>query len=392
MINQFVWRLLLNAAWQIPLCALICWCFSRLMRRWPAGWTTALWRSTLLLSAVLPVITALWNPLRPASGGMRLEVLATALGGPVAAVANARAIPWIAVAYVLFTAFLAARLAWRWWSLRNLNEETVSVPVAFGIREPRVILPRSFRESAPEIARNAALAHENVHVKNNDFVVNLLLEVITLPVAFHPLLNWIKRRTVEAVEMRCDERAAQMFEDPKQYALGLIEAARILGTPPAPCLTASFFDHDTFEERVMNLTKMKNTPVRWARFAMAASLVLAGTLVFSVSSGFAAAPLQDDERVHKIGEEGVKAPKVTYRVEPEYSESAREAKVSGTTVLSVQIAPNGKAENIRVLRSLEETLDKAAIEAVEQWEFQPATKDDVPVRVQATIEVNFRLK
>jgi TonB family protein len=341
---------------------------------------------------VVPVVTTAWKPVFSLISGDRIPILATAtaaVASPVVMAGNRWSLPWIAVVYALLIAFLSLRLAWQWWRLRDLTEDTVSVPVAFGLRDPKILLPRRFAEEAPELAKQAALAHENVHVRHRDFGVNLLLEAVTLPVAFHPLLVWMKRRTVEDVEMRCDEQAAQLFEDRRQYALGLIEAAKVLGTPPAPCLTASFFDHDTFEERVMNLMKLKKTPARWVRLGMAACLVLAGSVVFGVSSGFAA---PQEDRVYKVSEEGVTSPKVLYRVEPKYSESAREAKISGTAVLTMEIATNGKAEKIRILRSLEETLDLAAIESLEQWDFEPGKKDGVPVRVQATVEVNFRLQ
>ena len=35
-------------------------------------------------------------------------------------------------------------------------------------------------------------------------------------------------------------------------------------------------------------------------------------------------------------------------------------------------------------------LDEQAIDAVEQWRFEPAMKNDKAVAVRATIEVNFR--
>jgi TonB family protein len=88
---------------------------------------------------------------------------------------------------------------------------------------------------------------------------------------------------------------------------------------------------------------------------------------------------------------GVTAPSLLSKVEPEYSEEARRAKYQGTVVLYVEVYPDGKAHNLKVLRSLGLGLDEKAIEAVNKWRFRPGYKDGKPVPVQATIEVNFRL-
>ena len=88
---------------------------------------------------------------------------------------------------------------------------------------------------------------------------------------------------------------------------------------------------------------------------------------------------------------GVSAPTVLHKREPSYTEEARRANVSGTVVLGVVVSPEGKARNIRVVRSLGYGLDQKAVEAVESWEFRPGMKDGMPVAVQANIEVNFRL-
>ncbi len=88
---------------------------------------------------------------------------------------------------------------------------------------------------------------------------------------------------------------------------------------------------------------------------------------------------------------GVSAPALLRKVEPEYSEEARKAKYQGTVQLAVEVWPDGRAHNIRVIRSLGLGLDEKAIDAVQKWTFAPGKKDGVPVKVQATIEVNFRL-
>lgn len=88
---------------------------------------------------------------------------------------------------------------------------------------------------------------------------------------------------------------------------------------------------------------------------------------------------------------GVSAPRLTYKVEPEYSEEARKSKYQGTVVLAVEVWEDGRAHNIRVVRSLGLGLDEKAISAVVQWKFSPGKKDGKSVKVAATIEVNFRL-
>ena len=94
---------------------------------------------------------------------------------------------------------------------------------------------------------------------------------------------------------------------------------------------------------------------------------------------------------HKMGEPGLTAPRVIYKTEPQYTEEARAAKVSGTVVLSLVVDEQGIAQDIKVAKSLDQGLDQKAVESVQSWRFAPATKDDKPVRIIVSVEVNFRL-
>lgn len=91
--------------------------------------------------------------------------------------------------------------------------------------------------------------------------------------------------------------------------------------------------------------------------------------------------------------ESVEAPALTGKVEPEYSPEARAAKYQGTVRLNIDVTPEGKADNIRVARSLGLGLDEKAVEAVRQWTFRPGRDKATgeALRVSAVIEVNFRL-
>ncbi len=94
--------------------------------------------------------------------------------------------------------------------------------------------------------------------------------------------------------------------------------------------------------------------------------------------------------VYTVGN-GVTAPELVSKVEPEYSEEARKAKFSGMVLLSIVINTDGKAEDIHVVKSVGMGLDEKAIEAVQKWRFKPGKNKGVPVKVRADVEVNFRL-
>lgn len=88
---------------------------------------------------------------------------------------------------------------------------------------------------------------------------------------------------------------------------------------------------------------------------------------------------------------GVTAPQVLYKVDPEYTEEARLAKYRGRVVVSAEIGTDGLAYNMRAVRGLGLGLDEKAIEAISQWKFKPGTRNGKPVCVAATVEVNFHL-
>jgi protein TonB len=94
--------------------------------------------------------------------------------------------------------------------------------------------------------------------------------------------------------------------------------------------------------------------------------------------------------VYRVGG-GVSAPRVLYSPDPEFSEEARKAKFQGTVILALIVGTNGRAHEVRIVRSLGMGLDEKAIEAIRQWKFDAGRKDGAPVAVQVNVEVNFRL-
>jgi TonB family protein len=80
-------------------------------------------------------------------------------------------------------------------------------------------------------------------------------------------------------------------------------------------------------------------------------------------------------------------------VHPEYPEDARKAGVSGRVLLEVLVKQDGTPGDITVKEGIAgyPSLDEAAVTAVRQWKFKPATKDGKPAETTVAIPVMFRL-
>ncbi len=84
------------------------------------------------------------------------------------------------------------------------------------------------------------------------------------------------------------------------------------------------------------------------------------------------------------------APSATRKVDPAYPLELMRQNVGGTVVLFGVIHADGRVGDIRVLRSVDERLDRFASEAIGKWLFQPAMKNGSPVDVEATFWIPFR--
>jgi TonB family protein len=97
-----------------------------------------------------------------------------------------------------------------------------------------------------------------------------------------------------------------------------------------------------------------------------------------------------DAGVYKVGG-SVRPPVAIYAPDPQYTEAARKAKLSGDVIVSLIVDAAGEPQNVRVARGLGNELDAKAVEAVQQYRFKPAMKDGEPVPSYLKIAVNFQI-
>jgi len=88
----------------------------------------------------------------------------------------------------------------------------------------------------------------------------------------------------------------------------------------------------------------------------------------------------------------ISKPVLIQEVKPEYPMGARKAGLQGTSLLKIQVLPEGLVGEIQLLQSAgDSSLDEAAQKAVKQWKFQPGLSGSKPITVWMTLPVKFEL-
>lgn len=97
---------------------------------------------------------------------------------------------------------------------------------------------------------------------------------------------------------------------------------------------------------------------------------------------------QQDDTVYKPGD-GVSLPKVIKEVRPQYTGDAMRRRVSGAVVLRCVVDRDGLPTQLEIVESLDEDLDRASRDALQQWRFEPGKKNGKPVLVQIEVKMAF---
>jgi TonB family protein len=263
----------------------------------------------------------------------------------------------------------------------------VTVPLVAGLFRPVILMPRSV-ESWPLSQLAAALKHEMAHVERKDLWTNLMAQIACAVYWFHPLVWTVAQRMRDEQETACDDAVLGSGFEPASYAEALIATARSLtSTNPIGC----HMTQTTLKSRIARLfdngLPRMSSPTTLRRTAV---VFAAAIVTIALLNGNPQQPRAADDQIYSVGGD-VSAPRVLSKVDPEYSEEARAAKLDGSVLLDVVIGTDGLAHDINVLNGIGAGLDQKAVEALQKWHFQPGAKDGEPVRVRAKIEFKFRL-
>lgn len=206
----------------------------------------AIWFSTLLATAMLPLFS------------IYLESRAGAPGGSTAVFTVSTSVAWyafIAWGIIAFTGL--ARVVLATFQLRRLRADAtpvemeslpaemraiieeaqksrpvsvlvsdrLEVPTAIGFSRPAVILPAWMVESTPVEELKYILLHELAHLRRRDDWTNLAQKILKALFFFLPSVWWIERRLSLDREMACDDAVLVHSGTPVGYAECLAHVA-----------------------------------------------------------------------------------------------------------------------------------------------------------------------
>gem|GEM_PF-333040 len=322
----------------------------------------------------------------------------------------------------------------------------INSPATFGIITPTIILPGVFHEMS-RACQEAVVCHELLHVRRRDWILVLIEEIIRTVFWFHPAVWWLLSRIHLTREQSVDREVVYLTGSRQPYLDSLLEIARMSGRTkvvPAPL----FLKERQLVERIALL--LKEVPMNRKRLVLnftGIAILLTGTV--RLASGWfpltgSALIIQEETSAEEIGsqqpkpappptipgvvvggmkgvsdspapppkpnpakaevktsiivnkEEGQPLPpllKIIRKVDPEYPESAKRARIQGTVVLDIAVNEEGNVTNIKVSPeySGHPLLRQAAVDAVKQWKYEPVLSNGEPSAATTTVMVHFVL-
>jgi beta-lactamase regulating signal transducer with metallopeptidase domain len=380
-----------NATWQVAAVAIGAFLCARLLGNASAKRIHTIWVAGLCLSALLPLLSLYGGRAesnrtvdvprsnqvvasRPHLMGSQLHRKSLSFDPLVARI--------LLSVYLSWCFYAAGRLVWAWRrtvhirassriaalpdnlrrTVRQLTEDfgctntmvltsrEVLAPITLGFRLPLLVLPENFAAEAAERDFVSAICHELAHIHRKDFTLNLLYEVLLLPVAFHPVIAIIKSYVERTREFACDDLAAAHSVNRVIYARSLVNIAQSISMKREPDRSGyalNLLDTRKLEKRVLRLLD-KPAPAkhRWPALLIAAASTL---LVFAIlaTSGFS---LQVRERGAQFARSfaGTWIGQLHGRTFLMLTLKEKAGKLAGTCVHAVDMAEDANGKLIRI--------------------------------------------
>ncbi len=309
-------------------------------------------------------------------------------------------------------------------------------PLTIGIFKPLIILPHGLYKKLNDNEVRGILLHELSHVYHRDQISGILQRLASTLHWWNPIVHSLNADFSRAREEVSDNHVL-LKNDKKEYAEFLINLAeRTSVLSRLPVVTGMASPHFPLKDRVTNILSKERIMETRIKKSCIGMIVLASLFILGTISGhrltFAsmeeavkegikikataeskpqtepaptakAEPLAEGKPLPatqektekadklKIAERIIVKPKLVKKVEPVYPDEAAKEGIEGVVVIKGVTNENGKVIEVKVLQAAHELLNKAAITAVEQWEYKPFIINGKPIPIEFTTTMRFKL-
>ena len=178
---------------------------------------------------------------------------------------------------------------------------------------------------------------------------------------FHPLVWLAGARLRSEAEHSADDRVLTGGTGASSYAQQLLDIARRLKQHPPHAAVAMTRRPRALESRIAAILDSSRARTSAGTRARLTVMVTGACLLLFLAACQSA-------RIYKVAQVQT-PPKVVSKVEPNYTDDARTAKIERPVVLSLIVDTQCRAQKIRVTKSLDKGMDQEAIAAIEKWAF-----------------------
>ncbi len=155
--------------------------------------------------------------------------------------------------------------------VRALLSVYVDTPQVIGFIKPVILLPASCLTNLTTAQLEAVLLHELVHIKRNDYLVNLFVASLEILFFFNPFVKQLAAGIRQEREYDCDDMVLQFQHPPHHYATALLtlEKSRLL--PVTYGIAASGKNQQQLLTRIQRIMGIQNKET--GAYRMAACLL-----------------------------------------------------------------------------------------------------------------------
>ena len=292
-------------------------------------------------------------------------------------------------------------------------------PLATGVFRPLIVLPYNLYTKLSDTEIKGILFHELSHIYHKDQITGILQRWVTALNWWNPFAHTLSADYSRAREEISDNHVL-LENNAKEYAECLINLAEKSSLfSRLPVVTGLASPHIPLKERVKNILSKERIMETKLKKSTLSVIILASVLIIGITAGhrltFASIEteilpehivLPENEALsERTGAEPEispqkketakkvhQPPKLIKKIDPVYPDEARKAGLEDTVVLEATTDTQGNVVKIEIKKGKHEILNQAAIDALEQWKYEPAIIEGKLMPVEFTVTCRFKLK